>query len=95
MAQFAEYANKYQTIKMKREDGILELQIQTNGGPLRWSSLPHGELERAFLEIGHDPENEVVILTGTGDEFSGPPVPPNGHNHVTHPVTAMKWDKIY
>lgn len=95
MTQFAEYANRYQTIKMKREDGILELQFHTNGGPLRWSLLPHGELERAFLEVGRDPENEIVILTGTGNEFSGPPVPPNGHNHVSHPVTAMEWDKIY
>lgn len=95
MAQFEDYSLKYQTIKMRREEGILELRLHTGGGPLRWSLLPHGELERAFLDIGHDAGNEIVILTGTGEEFSGPPVPPNGHNHVSHPVNAMEWDKIY
>ena len=95
MTKLSEYAEKYQTIKMKRQDGILEVKLHTNDGPLHWSLLPHGELERAFYEIGHDPENEVMILTGSGEIFSGPPCPPNGHNHVSHPVTAMEWDKIY
>ncbi|MFH1605428.1 MAG: enoyl-CoA hydratase/isomerase family protein, partial [Pseudomonadota bacterium] len=95
MTQLTEYANRYQTIKMMREDGILELQLHTNGGPLRWGRVPHGELERAFLDIGHDRENEIVIITGTGDEFSGPPVPPNGHRHASEPVTAMEWDRVY
>ena len=29
----------------------------------------HEALVKAFRDIGHDPENHVVILTGTGDEF--------------------------
>lgn len=95
MTKLIDYADKYQTIQMKREDGILEVKLHTNGGPLHWSLLPHGELERAFHDIGHDYENEVVIMTGTGDAFSGPAVAPNGHNHVSHPVTAMEWDRIY
>src|SRR5919201_3392901 len=70
---FAEYSVKYQTIRMRREEGILELQFHTNGGPLRWGRLPHSEFENAFADIGRDRDNHVVILTGTGDEFSGPP----------------------
>ena len=95
MLKLESYANKYQTIQMSRTDGILEVKLHTNGGPLHWSLLPHGELTRAFHEIGQDYENEVIILTGTGAAFSGPALGPNGHNHVSHPVTAMEWDKIY
>lgn len=69
---FEDYARAFQTIRMRREDGILEMTLHTDGGPLVWGRLPHGELERAFLAIGRDRENKVVILTGTGEAFSGP-----------------------
>ena len=74
MSRFDDYANKYSMIRMRREDGILEMQFHTNGGPLRWSLIPHGQLEQAFLDVGRDRDNEVIIITGSGDEFSGPPV---------------------
>jgi hypothetical protein len=48
MTKLSEYADKYQTIKMKRKDGIIEVKLHTNDGPLHWSLLPHGELEKAF-----------------------------------------------
>ena len=95
MSRFDDYANKYSMIRMRREDGILEMQFHTDGGPLRWSLIPHGQLEQAFLDVGRDRDNEVIILTGSGDEFSGPPVAPGGHNHAKDPVTASQWDAIY
>ncbi|MDO8768257.1 MAG: enoyl-CoA hydratase/isomerase family protein [Burkholderiaceae bacterium] len=95
MTLFSEYSKKYSMIEMRREDGILEMRFHTDGGPLRWSLKPHGELEKAFLDVGRDRENQVVILTGTGDEFSGPRVGPEGHNHKRHPVTPEEWDHIY
>ncbi len=95
MGAFEEYSEKYRTIRMRREDGILEMQFHTDGGPLRWSLLPHGELEKAFLDVGRDPENQIVILTGTGDEFSGPAVSPGGHYRTRDPATAAAWDAIY
>ena len=61
---FDSYAGKYKTIKMQRQDGILEVQLHTDGGPLQWGRLPHAELEEAFLNIGRDRGNQVVILTG-------------------------------
>ncbi len=82
-------------IHMRREDGILEMRFHTDDGPLQWSLTPHGELEQAFLDVGRDRENEVVILTGTGDHFSGPRVGPEGHNHKRNPVTPQEWDPIY
>jgi enoyl-CoA hydratase/carnithine racemase len=72
MAKFEDYANKYKTVKMERQDGILQMTLHTDGKELRWNMLPHGELPDAFHNIGSDRENRVIILTGTGSEFSGP-----------------------
>ena len=91
MARFAEYATKYQTIRMERRNGILQLTFHTDGGSLQWGLLPHREFTFAFADIGSDPENKVVIMTGAGEEFSGPrPTPaarPGG--------SARAWDPIY
>jgi enoyl-CoA hydratase/carnithine racemase len=72
MSSFEDYANKYKSARMERRDGILQVTLHTEGQSLRWGFLPHGELPEAFHDIGSDPENRVVILTGTGEEFSGP-----------------------
>src|ERR1700686_2670615 len=95
MTRLTDYGEKYKMIRMRREDGILEMRFHTDEGPLRWSLAPHAELEQAFLDVGRDRKNEVVILTGTGDEFSGPRVGPEGHNHARTPVTPDEWDHIY
>ena len=50
MARFEEYAQKYQTIRMERRDGILQLTFHTNSGPLQWWLLPHSEFPEAFHE---------------------------------------------
>lgn len=91
--KFADYAEKYEMIRMRREDGILQLTLHTNNGPLRWSRQPHAELEEAFLNIGRDRENQIVILTGTGDEFSGP-VPDPAENKAYHHMDAAKWGEL-
>lgn len=91
--KFAEYSEKYENVRMRREDGILELTLHTNGGPLRWGRLPHAELEEAFLYIGRDRENKVIILTGTGDEFSGPKAEPE-YNRQYHKHSADEWAEL-
>jgi len=70
MSKFESYADKYKTIRMERRNGILQMTLHTDGGPLRWGMLPHGELPEAFYDAGSDYDNRVVIITGTGDEFS-------------------------
>jgi len=77
MTSLADYQNKYKTIVFRREDGILEMRFHTEEGPLRWGFLPHEEAEDAFLQIGRDRENKVVIMTGTGAAFSGPAPDPD------------------
>jgi enoyl-CoA hydratase/carnithine racemase len=79
MAVLSEYADKYSCIKMERRGGVLQVTLHTEGGSLRWGLLPHKELPLAFHDIANDHETKVVILTGTGDEFSGPRVTNSGH----------------
>lgn len=88
-----EYAGIYKNIKMRREDGILEVTVHTDDGPLRWGRLPHAELEEAFLKIGRDRDNKVIILTGTGDEFSGPRADPDA-NRKYHKMTPDEWGEL-
>jgi enoyl-CoA hydratase/carnithine racemase len=56
----------------------------TPKGPLRWGFLPHEEAEDAFLHIGRDRENKVVIMTGTGAAFSGPAPDPEANRRAHH-----------
>ena len=91
---FDSYKDKYSTITMSRQDGILEMQFHTEGGPLQWSLVAHNEFESAFLEIGRDRGNEVVIMTGTGEEFCGPAVEPGKHPNRKI-MTPETYDPIF
>jgi enoyl-CoA hydratase/carnithine racemase len=91
MAELEQYADKFQNINMERRDGILQLTFHTNGGPLQWGGVPHQEFPQAFADVGSDPENRVVIITGTGDSFSGPP----GSSQSTPKRAPREWDKTY
>lgn len=91
--KFEDYAQKYQNIRMRREDGILELTLHTEGKPLRWGRLPHAELEEAFHNIARDRNNQIVIMTGVDDEFSGP-VPEPEANRAYHRMDAIGWGEL-
>lgn len=91
--RFDDYRDRYESIEMRREDGILEITLGTEGGPLHWGRLPHAELEEAFLNIGRDRENQVVIMTGTGDSFSGP-VAEAESNRAAHHQTPDEWAEL-
>ncbi|MEW5984547.1 MAG: enoyl-CoA hydratase/isomerase family protein [Acidobacteriota bacterium] len=90
---FAEYAEKFGTVRMRREDGILEVTLHTEGASLRWGPAAHADLVQAFLEISRDCENLVVILTGTGEEFSGPAIEPDAARAVAK-LSAEAWVKL-
>ena len=53
--------------------------------------LSHCEFTKAFAEIGTDPDNKPIILTGTGDDFSGPRSTPSFRPQIN----ARTWDSIY
>lgn len=72
MSNLETYRDSYKYIKLERHDGILQMTLHRDGGPMRWDLQMQAELVQAFTVIGADRENRVIILTGTGDEFSGP-----------------------
>ncbi len=94
MSKFEDYANRYACIAMRRERGILEMRFHTNGGPLQWGLGPHTELPDAFNEVGRDRENRVVILTGTGDVYSGLRATP-GASAIQKGITAEAFDRVH
>jgi hypothetical protein len=94
MSSFDEYANKYKTARMERRNGVLQVTLHSDGQSLRWGFLPHSELPEAFHDIGADRENRVVILTGTGDEFSGPRATPGTSSFPTRP-SIERIDRIH
>jgi enoyl-CoA hydratase/carnithine racemase len=53
----------------RREDGVLLVAAHTLGGPIQLSVQNHRALGQMLKTVGADPENEVLILTGSGEEF--------------------------
>lgn len=89
-ATFAEYRSRYRHVAMERVDGILTLRLHSDDGPLVWGARPHEELGYCFGDVGNDPENRVVILTGTGDRFIG-----GLDDSWVGAMTPEKWDSIH
>lgn len=66
-----EYAERFKEFyKMsRREDGVLLVEAHTQGGPIQLSVENHRSVGQMFKTVGADPENEVMIFSGSGDEF--------------------------
>ena len=58
--QFREY------FTMERKNGIIQLRMHTNDGPVVFNLRTHEALSLIWNIVGNDPENEVMILTATG-----------------------------
>lgn len=76
MREFSTYQREYEHAKLERDNGILTVSLHTDGGPMRWSLEVQSELVRLFTDIGQDRSNRLIVLTGTGGEFSGPRTDP-------------------
>lgn len=88
LPDLASYQNKYRSARLRREEGILEITLQTEGGPLQWGPVPSAELPELFHDVARDTENRVIILTGEGDAFSGPRAQPASWSRKS----ASEWD---
>ena len=91
MSSFDQYFNKYQSIRMERRNGILQMTFHTDNGPLQWGGVPHTEFSQVFVDVGNDPENRIIIMTGTGDAFTGP----QGTAAGTPKRSPKEWDQTY
>src|SRR2546425_11374047 len=70
--RFEDYREKYATyFKLERQDGILQVQMHTKGGPVLYGLPIHNAWSQLWLDIGNDPDNEVLIFSGTGDKWIG------------------------
>jgi enoyl-CoA hydratase/carnithine racemase len=68
---FDEYKERFKEhYKMdRREDGVLLVEAHTNGGPIQLSVENHRSVGQLFKTVGADPKNEIMIFTGSGNDF--------------------------
>jgi enoyl-CoA hydratase/carnithine racemase len=69
--KFEEYRDAFKDFYKleRRDDGVLLAQAHTNDGPIQLSVQNHRSLGQLLKVIGADPDNEVLILTGSGADF--------------------------
>ncbi len=66
--EYKEYFKDFYTLD-RRDDGVLLVQAHTRGGPVQLSVQNHRSLGQLLKVVGADPQNEVMIFSGTGDDF--------------------------
>ncbi len=92
MADLGSYANRFAFARIGRDDGIIEVRFHSEDGPAIWTTAKggmHTGLGELFYEIARDPENHVVILTGTGDVFL------TEVGYPDEPLNASNWFRIF
>ena len=89
MTHLDEYADRYRHVAFDRRDGVLEVRLHTDGGPMVWSPSAHRELADAYGDIAGDPETKVVVLTGTGDSFIA------SMDTAAFMAAGLSWDVIW
>ena len=69
---YEEYTEKFKDVfKFRREDGIIEIRMHSNDDVASWRPALTKGIGQILKIVNEDPENEVVILTGTGDRWLG------------------------
>jgi enoyl-CoA hydratase/carnithine racemase len=64
------YLTRYDDLRMTRTpEGVLTVEMNTAGGPLKFTAHDHETFADAFYDIGRDRANKVVILTGAGGQW--------------------------
>ena len=68
---FEEYKEAFKDFfrMTRRDDGVLLVEAHTLGGTIQLSVQNHRALGQMLKVVGADPKNEVLILTGSGEEF--------------------------
>jgi enoyl-CoA hydratase/carnithine racemase len=98
--RFDDYSEKYDHIKLEREDGILQMTLHTDGQELDWGFAAHEELGGCFLDIGGDRDNKVVILTAGGESFidrwnlAGGPIAPGDWVGVLYDARRILMNQL-
>ena len=91
MKRFDAYRDSFPNARLTRsQTGVLEVAIHTEGGTLVFNGHTHEQFVDLFHAIASDPDNRVVILTGSGAAFMES-ISPEGFDFFT----PQGFDKIY
>lgn len=91
MSKFETYKNTFANARLTRsESGVLEIALHTEGGKLVFNGHTHEQFVDLFHAVGSDPDNRVVILTGSGDAFMDA-ISPDGFDFFS----PRGYDKIF
>jgi enoyl-CoA hydratase/carnithine racemase len=71
MTAFDTYRDKYPEFALERVDGIVHLRFHSKGGAFCWSAAAHRLLGDVLQDIDSDPDNRVLLMSGTGEDFCG------------------------
>ncbi len=64
------YFTHTEYLRMTRDSqGVLLVEMNTNGGPFKFSAKAHEGFVDAFYNISRDRDNKIVILTGKGGQW--------------------------
>jgi enoyl-CoA hydratase/carnithine racemase len=91
MSHFDTYREGFPNARLTRsKSGVLEVALHTGGDTLIFDGHTHEQFVDLFHAIGSDPDNRVVILTGSGSAFMET-ISPEGFDFFT----PHGFDKIY
>ena len=91
MSRFDAYRSSFANAELTRsESGVLEVALHTDGGKLVFNGHTHEQFVDLFHAIGSDPDNRVVILTGSGEAFMDA-ISPEGFDFFS----PRGYDKIF
>jgi enoyl-CoA hydratase/carnithine racemase len=91
MSRLDTYRESFPNARLARSStGVLEVALHTDGGKLVFNGHTHEQFVDLFHAIGSDPENRVVILTGSGEAFMDT-ITSDGFDFFT----PQGYDKIY
>ena len=63
------WSGRWKNIRVRQADGVTEMLLHSDGGPLDWNANVHRELPEAFLAVDTDVNSKVLIISGAGDSF--------------------------
>lgn len=84
-----EYDTAFSIADIQRDsEGSLTVRLHTDGSSLVWGVEAHRQLPELFEAISSDPDNRVVVLTGTGSHFITTQTGAYGGS------SASRWEQI-
>ncbi len=68
---FEQYQKAFEEsfVMQRRDDGVITLRMHTQLGPFQLSVENHRAVGQALKAVAADPDNELMIFTGTGNMF--------------------------